>query len=131
MTQQLTTEQTSADDLAIVQTALDYIEGYYTGDGERMERSLHPALAKRIVQRDAGDGRERLDEMSALDLVQRTRRHTPTLPDNERRDVTVLDRFEHSASVRIDATSWVDYLHLARWQGRWVIVNVLWELRPA
>jgi hypothetical protein len=24
----------------------------------------------------------------------------------------------------------VDYLHVAKWNGRWVIVNVLWELRP-
>jgi hypothetical protein len=23
-----------------------------------------------------------------------------------------------------------DYLHLALWNGRWVIVNVLWEPRP-
>jgi hypothetical protein len=23
----------------------------------------------------------------------------------------------------------VDYLHLVRWKGRWVILNVLWELR--
>jgi len=31
--------------------------------------------------------------------------------------------------VRIDANGWVDYLHVAKWQDEWKIVNVLWELR--
>jgi hypothetical protein len=35
-----------------------------------------------------------------------------------------------AASARIDASSWVDYLQLAKWRGRWVIINVLWELKP-
>ena len=30
----------------------------------------------------------------------------------------------------IVAAAWVDYLHMARFDGRWVIVNVLWELVP-
>jgi hypothetical protein len=31
--------------------------------------------------------------------------------------------------VRIDATRWVDYLQLAKVDGHWRIVNVLWEMR--
>ena len=45
-------------------------------------------------------------------------------------DVTVLDVFENAASAKIVASDWVDYLHLARWNGEWKIVNVLWELKP-
>jgi hypothetical protein len=44
--------------------------------------------------------------------------------------VRILDIFENAASVRVDASDWVDYLHLAKVNGRWVIINVLWELRP-
>jgi hypothetical protein len=32
--------------------------------------------------------------------------------------------------VRIDAGAWVDFLQLAKWNGEWKIVNVLWELTP-
>jgi hypothetical protein len=32
--------------------------------------------------------------------------------------------------VRVDADRWIDYLHVAKWNGRWVIINVLWENRP-
>ena len=45
--------QGAADSAAIRATALDYIEGWYEGNAERMERALHPELAKRIVNTDA------------------------------------------------------------------------------
>jgi hypothetical protein len=121
-----------ADSAAIRQTALDYIEGYYEGDAERMERAVHPELAKRIVRTDAKSGRSRLDQMSAMTLVRGTRagggKETPK--ESRQKDVTILDIFEQAASVKIVASDWVDYLHLAKFNGRWVIVNVLWELKP-
>ena len=54
----------------------------------------------------------------------------PTPKAEQQKDVTVLDVFENAASAKIVASSWIDYLHLARFNGRWVIVNVLWELHP-
>ena len=117
---------------AIEQTARDYIEGLYTGDAARMERALHPELAKRIVRRDPDSRRSQLVEMSALTLVQITgaRAERPTPVAERQQDVTVLDVFENAASAKVVAGAWIDYLHLARWNGRWVIVNVLWEMKP-
>jgi len=124
--------QSPADAAAIKQTALDYIEGWYDGDAERMERALHPELAKRIVRTDAKTGRSGLGQMSAMSLVQGTRsgggKQTPK--EKQQRDVTILDVFENVASVKVVASDWIDYLHMAKWNGRWVIVNVLWELKP-
>jgi len=62
-----------ADLAAIRQTALDYIEGWYEGNAERMERALHPELAKRIVRTDAKSGRSGLGQMSAMTLIQGTK----------------------------------------------------------
>lgn len=121
----------SADQAAIKQTALDYVEGWYEGNSERMERALHPDLAKRIVRTNP-QGRSRLDQMSAMSLVQGTRhgggKETPK--DKQQKDVTILDVFENAASVKLVASDWIDYLHVAKFNGRWVIVNVLWELKP-
>jgi putative lumazine-binding protein len=123
--------QSQADSAAIRQTALDYIQGWYTGDAARMERALHPELAKRIVQTDSL-GRYRLDQQSAMTLVQGTRNgYGKSTPQADRHDdVRILDIFRNAASVRIDASEWVDYLQVAKWRGRWVIVNVLWEIKP-
>jgi hypothetical protein len=127
----LSPAQSAADSAAIRATALDYIEGWYTGNAERMERAVHPDLAKRIINTDQR-GRNVLGHQSAMTLVLNTRRgggkETPFA--EQRKDVRILDIFGNTASVRIDAGTWVDYLHVARWNGRWVIVNVLWELRP-
>jgi hypothetical protein len=120
---------TPADSAAIRQCALDYIEGWYTADPERMERALSPDLAKRIVR--TNDGRSRLDQMSAMSLVQgvRSRRDRPH-DGSGQKDITILDIFENVASVKLVASDWIDYMHVARFNGRWVIVNVLWEMKP-
>jgi len=119
----------SSDAEAIKQTALDYIEGWYDGDAARMERSLHPELAKRIVWADAS-GQNTLGQMSAMTLVQRTREGTGKNDTTRQKDVTILDVFENTAMVKVVATDWVDYLQEAKWNGQWKIVNVLWELKP-
>jgi hypothetical protein len=123
----------NSDETAIRAAALDYIEGWYTGDAERMERALHPDLAKRIVISNKENNRSRLDQMSAMSLVQGTRRGggKDTPKDKQLKEVTILDRYENAASVKIVAESWIDYMHLAKFNGRWVIVNVLWELKPS
>jgi hypothetical protein len=65
--------QSPADAAAIKQTALDYIEGWYEGNTERMEKALHPELAKRIVRTNPQNNRSSLGQMSAMSLVQGTR----------------------------------------------------------
>lgn len=127
------TAQKSPDteESAIRATAMDYIEGYYEGNAERMERALHPDLAKRTVRNDP-QGRSSLGQMSALTLVQIVRRgEGRNIPaDKQQKDFTLLDRFENSAMVKVVAKDWVDYMQLAKWNGQWKIVNVLWEMKP-
>jgi hypothetical protein len=121
-----------ADLAAIKQTALDYVEGWYEGNTERMERALHPDLAKRIVRTDPKSGRSHLDQMSAMGLVLGVRggggKDTPK--ERQTKDVFILDVFGNTASVKAVMSDWIDYMHMAKFNGRWVIVNVLWELNP-
>jgi len=97
-----------------------------------MERALHPELAKRIVQDDPKTHKSVLNQMGAKELVKYTRegggRDTPA--QRQQADVSILDIYQGAASAKVIAGDWVDYLHLARWNGRWQIVNVLWELKP-
>lgn len=124
--------QSAVDSARIRGAALDYIEGWYTADTVRMERALHPELAKRIVETDPSSGKSVLSQMGAKELVQYTRagggQKTP--PTRRQADVSILDIYQGAASAKVIAADWVDYLHLARWNGRWVIVNVLWEFKP-
>ncbi len=127
----VTGASTGSDEAAIRATALDYIEGWYEGDAARMERALHPQLAKRIVM-PGPDGRSVLQNMSADELIAATRggagKQTPVA--ERRMDVQVLDMYENVASARVTAGDWIDYMHLGNVDGEWKIINVLWELTP-
>jgi hypothetical protein len=124
------------EDAAITSTALDYVESCYERDGDRMERSLHPELVKRLVIPNGAPSShvfpgDYLYHMSAQTLVQWVAQRGVQVPPHERRaEVTILDRVANAASVRVDASSWVDYLHLCKWNNRWTILNVLWAHRP-
>ena len=125
-------QQQANEEAAIRATALDYVEGWYTADAARMERALHPELAKRIVNTNPQNKRSILGQQSAMTLVQSTRngggKDTP--PEQMQKDVVILDIFQNAASVRATMSGWIDYMHMAKWNGRWVIVNVLWEQKP-
>ncbi len=124
--------QTSADTAGIRAAALDYVEGWYAGDGDRMARALHPELVKRILVTDTATGRSFLQTMGATALVNGARhgygKSTPA--ERRQKDVSVLDVFGNAAVAKAVMADWIDYLQLARVDGRWLIVNVLWERKP-
>ncbi len=122
--------QTAADSAAIVATAHDYIDGYYTGNAERMARALSPDLAKRIVRTRGGESV--VNNMTAEQLIDITSRKagSPTPEADRRSDVVITNIFGNAATARIDASTWVDFVQLGKVDGRWVIINVLWEMRP-
>ena len=123
--------QTDADKEAIKRTALNYAEGWYEGNAEKMESALHPDLAKRIV-RNNPQGQSGLGQMSALTLIQGTRagsgKQTPK--EEQQKDVTILDTMGGAATVKLEMRDWVDYMHIGKFNGKWVIINVLWETKP-
>ena len=123
---------TAADSNGIREAAMDYIQGWYEGNAERMQRALHPELAKRIIRSDPKTGRSMIQTMGALTLINSTKMGggTSTPAARRRTDYRLLDIYENAAVARVDAGDWVDYLQLGKWYGKWVIVNVLWELRP-
>lgn len=122
--------QTAADSAGIRATAHDYIDGWYSGDAERMERAVHSHLAKRLVA-TGPQGRSMLVDLTAAELIQSTRAGYGKIPRDKWRDsVTILDIYGNDAVARIDATTWVDFLQLVKWNGTWKIVNVIWENRP-
>lgn len=123
--------QADADRDAIKRAALNYAEGWYEGNADKMESALHPDLAKRIV-RTNDKGQSSLSPLSALGLVQGTRsgfgKNTPAA--EQQKDVTILDVFGGAATVKLEMRDWIDYMHVGKFNGKWVIINVLWELKP-
>lgn len=124
--------QSAADTTGIRGAALDYAEGWYSGDGDRMARAVHPELVKRILVTDTATGRAFVQTMGASALVNGARhgygKNTPA--ERQQKDVRILDVFGNAAVAKVVMADWIDYLQLIKTDGRWQIVNVLWERKP-
>jgi len=116
---------------AIEGTVLDYFEGWFEGDAARMERALHPELAKRPGRVDDSLG-ETLGTLTAREMIDRTAEgvgRTRDVPDR-RIEVDVVDVFGDIASATVRSAIYHEYLHLVRTPDGWRIVNALWQWMP-
>jgi hypothetical protein len=116
---------------AIIATVMDYFEGWFDGDVARMERSLHPELAKRGVREDGGA--QLIDSMTAAQMIGWTREGGGTIgrPSDLVLQVNVDDIYEQIATVSVRSAVYVEYLQLARTVAGWRIVNALYVRRQA
>jgi len=119
-----------ATNTAIRQAALDYIEGWFEGNAERMDKALHPQLAKRLLEVNPQTGKERFTHLTKDQMVAYTKQGGGSRVPADQRNikVTILDVTATMAFVRSDCSQFIDFLTLAKGEGgQWKIVNVLWE----
>ena len=117
-------DRTTTEREAIDAAARDYFEGWFDGDVERMERALHPALAKRALT----DDRWTLNETTTEWMLDATAKHlgkSRDLPDREI-VVDVVDAYGDVATVVVRSAIYREYVHLVRTRDGWKIVNALW-----
>ncbi len=122
--------QTKQDSLGIKQAALDYIESQHQVKPEQMERALHPRMVKRTFWKDKATGKDYLRETtseSMILLAESYNKNRDKFPANPKKEVKFLDVSARTASVKLIADDWIDYIHVVKLNGAWKIVNVLWQ----
>jgi hypothetical protein len=105
----------------------DYVEGLYQADTTMIERSVAKHLAKRGYYTNKGVNQEAT--MTYDQLVQLTKRwkSSQIITESTPRNIIVLDVLDKIASAKLEAKWGIDYFHLAKVDGKWNIVNVLWQ----
>lgn len=126
--------QDAASDRAAVEAAVrDYVEGFYQGDTTRLQRSVSPEVYKvgwfRPRNATAYES-ERMTWPEFISYANRVRTSGRTAPATAPRDIVVFDVLDQTASARLTAFWGVDYLLLAKVNGRWTITHVLWQSPP-
>ena len=127
---QYASAQTKQDTLAIKQAALDYIESQHTPNPSQMERALHPRMVKRTFWKDKPTGKDYVRETSTESMVllaESYNKKGDKFPTSPRKDIKLLDISERTASIKLNADEWIDYMHLVKLNGDWKIINVLWQ----
>lgn len=115
----------------VKEAVLDYVEGVYQADTTRIYKSVHPTLVKRGTSFDRQKKEYRpFNEMTFQQLVNLTKNwnRDGTRANSETiKDVTVYDVQDKTASAKVVASWGTDYFHLAKIDGKWYIMNVLWQ----
>lgn len=127
--------QTEGDTLAIEKAVKDYVEGWATGNIQRIQDAVSAELAKRRVA-SAGtfvyvqDMSRSLLCASAMNNVGGVKMNDLTPGKELEVKVKILDIDGINASVKSvnDKYGFFDYVHLSKAGGKWMIINVLWDM---
>lgn len=125
--------QTTADRDGVRRAVLDYVEGFYEGDTAKLTRSVRPEVTKYGFFKPKGSNSYTSEPMPwsefisyALSVKARGR----PVPANAAKEIAILDIADQTASAKLTATWGIDYLHLAKYDGKWMISQVLWQTPP-
>ena len=123
--------QVPNDREAVRQAALDYVEGIYNVQPERIQRSVHPTLVKRgFYKKDATapyvDMPMTYEQLVAL----AGNWNKGGKRDISIKEVTVLDVLDQTATAKVTASWGIDYMLLGKYDGQWKIVQILWQSHP-
>ena len=125
--------QTPAERAAVERAVLDYVEGFYEGDTAKLVRSIRPEVTKYgfYVPRDStryvGEAMPWPEFLSYARSIKARNRPAPA--DAPKR-VEIFDVQDQTASAKLTAWWGTDYLLLAKYDGRWMIIHVLWQSPP-
>ncbi len=122
--------QTAEDRSEVERAVLDYVEGVYEVRPELIERSVHPELKKFGFARRSPEDDWRVIPMTYEQLVALAGEYYQQqggAPTDAPKQVEILDVLNQTASAKLTASWGVDYFHLAKYEGKWKIVHVLWQ----
>lgn len=124
--------QAAQDREAVRQAGLDYVEGVYNVQPERIERSVHPSLVKRgFYKKDAAAPYVEMP-MTYDQLVNLARNWNKDGKRNTTiKNVEVLDLLDQTAVVKITASWGIDHMLLGKYDGKWKINLIQWQSPPA
>jgi hypothetical protein len=110
----------------IVNAVLDYFEGWFEADAERVERALRPLLCKRSVEEDG----ETLLTLTADRMVEAARSGAgrDESQDDNAIVISVEDVYGVIANATVSSAVYREYVQLVNTPEGWKVVNTLWTL---
>lgn len=120
------------DEKAVRQAALDYVEGVYEVNPSKIERSIHADLVKRGFFVKKGETAYSPHSMTFAELVELSKNYNKkgNLAKDAPKEAIVYEVSDQTASAKVKAIWGIDYLHLAKYDGKWKIINILWQSPP-
>jgi hypothetical protein len=126
-----TTTFGQSTDRELVYAAIeDYVDGLYLVQPERIKKSVHPNLTKKGYWRPKDKTQYNPEEIMTFDqLVDLAGKWNANgkLPKDAVKKIEVFDVQDQTAIGKLTAVWGTDYFQLAKYDGKWMIVNIVWQ----
>lgn len=126
-------QESASERAAVERAALDYLEGFYEGDVAKIRRGVHPDVVKYgfFIPRgqDAYSG-EPMSFQEMLDYATQVKEQESFPAADAPKEVEIYEVLDQTAVAKVTAWWGSDYLHLAKYDGNWMIIHVLWQTAP-
>ena len=120
----------TADEQAVYDAVLDYVDAIYLVEPARIERSVHRDLRKHGYMRRGESWGDTPMSWQQLHDLAGSYNTGGRIGADAPKEITVFDVLDKTASAKLVADWGVDYFHLVEEDGRWQIINVLWQTPP-
>jgi len=119
------------DAKGIEQAVMNYVSSIYDMKPELLDESVDTRLQK-VGYMPAEDGsglnESWMTHAELKDLAGHLNKDGMFDPETSPRVVTILDHSDLIANVKLEAAWGIDYIHLTKFSGKWMIMNVIWEM---
>ncbi len=118
---------------AVERAVLDYVEALNHVNPELIDRSVHRGLEKLGMWRPEESTEYRLPGKMTFDQLRDLASHWNAggvRGDDLTHRIELLDVMDVTASAKLTADWGIDHMHLMKRDGRWQIVQVLWQSHP-
>lgn len=115
----------------IEKAILNYVEAFYQADTSKAYESIAKDLAKRgyYTNKEGKISEAKMSFEQLIKLAQRWK-NSQNITEASPKKITVFEILDKIASAKVEAQWGIDYFHLAKLEGKWVIFNVLWQDYP-
>lgn len=126
--------QSAEDHEGVHAAVVDYLEGLYSAEPERIERSVSPHMVKFGYWRESPADEYSPTPMTYEQLYRLAGNwnadNRQGIDEDTPRAIEVLDVLDQTAAAKLTAAWGIDYFQLEKVEGKWMIRHVLWQSHP-
>lgn len=127
---EMATKAAQKDSTEIRRIALGYLIALQDLKPDLMNEVMNDSLNKITIGWDRASKKEFAKATTKAQMIEfatswnKSNTKFPTKPNNQ---ITVLDIYNRIANVKLVSDNWVEYLHLIKLDGKWSVINLIWQ----
>ena len=127
---ELASKASQKDSLEIRRIATGYLIALQDLKPDLMKEVMNDSLNKISIGWDRSTKKEYAKATTKAQMIEFAtswNKSNTKFPFNPTNNITILDIYNRIANVKLVSDNWVEYLHLIKLDGKWSVVNLIWQ----